>query len=140
VVRIEDPDLVVDQLDLGQVRMELGDRVAQRLVERVHRPVALGGAHVAPTVHPDLDRRLRLHLAVGALLSDHPEALEPEQGLVGARLASQQQVEGGVGRLVLVAAVLALLEPFDGALRRVGVEVDSGALGAAHDRALAGQL
>ena len=140
VVRIEDPDLVVDQLDLGQVRMELGDRLAQRTVERVDRPLALGGADVAPPVHPDLDRRLRLHLAVIALLGDHPEALEPEERLVGAHLASQQQLEGGVGRLVLVAEVLALLQPLDGALRGVGVEVDSGALGAADDGARARQL
>ena len=37
VVRVEDPDLVVDQLDVGQVRVQLGDRVAQRPVERVDR-------------------------------------------------------------------------------------------------------
>ena len=47
VVRVEDPDLVVGQLDVGQVRMEIGDRVTERLVERVHRAVALGGADEA---------------------------------------------------------------------------------------------
>ena len=54
--------------------------------------------------------------------------------------ATEEELKGRRRRLVVVAAVLALLEPLDGALRRVGVEVDSGALGAAHDRALAGQL
>ena len=47
---IEDPHLEVDELDVAQVRVDLADRVAQRLVERVHRAVALGGAHVALAV------------------------------------------------------------------------------------------
>ena len=47
VVLVEDPDLVVDELDVGEVRVQLADRVAQGAVERVHRAVALGGAHVA---------------------------------------------------------------------------------------------
>src|SRR5436190_12781967 len=88
VVGVEDPDLVVDQLDLGQVRVELGDRVAERPVEGVHRPVALRGADVALPLDPDLDRRLGLDLAVGALLGDHSKALKPEQRLVLARLAT----------------------------------------------------
>ena len=111
--------------------MQLADRVAQRPVQRVDRAVALRGADVAAAVDPDLDRRLRLDLAVGPLLGDHPEALEPEQGLVVPRLAPQQQLERGVGGLVVVAAVLALLDPLDRALGGVGVEVDPGALGAA---------
>ena len=126
VVLVEDPHLVVDELDVRQVRVQLGDRLAQRLVERVHRAVALGGADVALAVDPDLDRRLGLDLAVGALLGDHAEALEPEQRLVLARLAAQQQLERGVGGLVVVAAVLALLEPLDRALRRIVVELDPG--------------
>ena len=52
VVGVEDPDLVVDQLDLGQVRMQLADRVAERAVERVDRAVALGGADVAASRRP----------------------------------------------------------------------------------------
>ena len=140
VVGVEDADLVVGQLDVGQVRVELADRVAERPVERVHGPVALGRADVAPTLDPDLDRRLGLDLAVGALLGDHPEALEPEQRLVLARLAAQQQLERGVGGLVVIAAVLALLDPLDRALGGVGVEVDPGALGAREHRALAREL
>src|SRR5918995_3761751 len=86
VVLVEDADLVVGQLDLGQVRVAVGDRLAQGPVQRVHRAVALGGANVALALHPDLDRGLGHHLAVLALLGDHPEALQPEQGLVGAGL------------------------------------------------------
>ena len=79
---VEDPHLVVGQLDVGEVRVAVGDRAAQRPVERVDRPVALGGPDVALAVDPDLDRRLGLDLAVLALLGDHAEALEPEQRLV----------------------------------------------------------
>ena len=80
--------------------MLLGDRVAERAVERVDRAVALGGADVARVADPELDRRLGLDPAVGALLGDDAEALEPEQRLVAARLAAQQQLEGRVGGLV----------------------------------------
>ena len=69
---VEDADLEVDELDVLEVRVDLADRVAQRRVERVDRAVALGGAHVALAVDPDLDRRLGLDLAVGALLDDAP--------------------------------------------------------------------
>ena len=82
---VEDADLEVDELDVAQVRVDLADRVAQRAVERVDRAVALGGAHVALAVDPDLDRRLGLDLAVGALLDDHAPGLEPEQRLVRRR-------------------------------------------------------
>ena len=104
VALVEDADLVVDELDVAQVRVDLGDRVAQRGVERVDRPVALGGADVALAVDPDLDRRLGLDLAVGALLDDHPPRLEREQRLVLAALAPHQQLERAVGRLEVVAA------------------------------------
>ena len=101
---VEDADLVVDELDVGQVRVDLADRVAQRAVERVDRAVALGGADVALAVDPDLDRRLGLDLAVGALLDDHAPGLEPEERLVVAGLAAQEQLERAVGGLELVAA------------------------------------
>ena len=125
VVRVEDAHLVVGELDVREVRVEVGDRQAERPVERVHRAVPLGGAHVAPPVDPDLDRRLGLDVAVGALLGDDPEALEPEQRRVLAGLAAQQQLERSVGRLVLIAAVLALLDALERALGGVGVEVDA---------------
>ena len=118
VVLVEDPDLEVGQLDVGDVRMLLGDRIAEGAVERVDRAVALGGADVAGLADPELDRRLGLDPAVGALLGDDAEALQPEQRLVAARLTAQQQLERRVGGLVVVAAVLAVLEPLDGASRR----------------------
>ena len=69
VVLVEDADLVVGQLDVGEVRVQLGDRRAQGPVERVDRAVALGGADVALAVDPELDRRLGLDLAVGSRFS-----------------------------------------------------------------------
>ena len=84
---VEDADLEVRR---ARCRAGAGrsrpDGVAQRAVERVHRAVALGGAHVALAVDPDLDRGLGLHPAVLALLGDHAPGLEPEERLVVARL------------------------------------------------------
>ena len=95
---------------------------------------------VALAVDLDLDRRLGFDLAVGALLGRHPEALEPEEGRVAARLLAQQQLEGGRRGLVVIAAVLALLEPLDRARRRLVVELEAGLLGLGADRRLAGEL
>ncbi len=106
------------ELDVAEVRVALADRRAQRLVERVHRAVALGGAHVALAVDPDLDRGLGLDAAVLALLDDRAPALEPEQRLVLARLLADQQVERAVGGLELVAAALELLDALDHRARR----------------------
>ena len=99
---------------------------AQRAVERVDRAVALGGAHVALAVDPDLDRRLGLDLAVGALLDDRAPRLEPEQRLVAAGLLAQQQLERAVGGLELVAVVLELLDALEDARRAVVVELEAG--------------
>ena len=101
---VEDADLVVDELDVAQVRIGLRDRLAQRGVERVDRAVALRGADVALAIDPDLDRRLGLNLAVLALLGHHAPRLELEQRLVLAGLAPDQEVEGAVGGLELEAA------------------------------------
>ena len=108
---------------------------AQRPVERVDGAVALGRAHVALAVDPDLDRGLGLHPAVLALLDDRPPRLEPEQRLVLAGLLADQQVERAVGRLELVAAVLEVLDPIDDACGGLAVHVAAGL-----DGALARQL
>ncbi len=137
---VEDPDLEVHELDVAQVRVGLADRVAQRLVERVHRAVALGRAHEPLAADPDLDRRLGLHAAVLALLHDRAPGLQPEQRHVVARLPADQQVEGAVGRLQVVAAVLEVLHPVGHARGALVVEVRARLLGARLHRALAGKL
>ena len=93
--------------------MDLADRVAQRVVERVHGAVALGRAHVALAARPDLDRGLRGDLAVGALLDQHAPGLEAEQRFVRARLLAHQELEGPVGGLELEAAVLEVLDALE---------------------------
>ena len=111
---VEDPDLEVDEIDVLEVRVALADGVAQRTVERVHRPVALGGAHETLAAlgggDPDLDRGLGRGAPVGMLLDDHPPGLEAEERLVLARLLAQEQLEGAVGGLELEALVLELLD------------------------------
>src|SRR3954452_5642432 len=137
---VEDADLVVDELDVGEVRIGLRDGRAQGGVKRVHGAVALGAPDVALAVHPDLDRRLRLHPPVLALLGDHAPGLEPEQRLVVAGLAPDQQVEGSVGGLEREAAVLERLH----ALRDPGgarvVEIGARLLRAREHRPLAREL
>src|SRR3954452_10403740 len=137
---IEDADLVVDELDVGEVGIGLRDGRTERGVERVHRAVALRGAHVALAVDPDLDRGLGLHAAVLALLGDHPPRLEPEQRLVVARLAPDQQIEGAVRRLEVEAAVLERLDALDHAGGGRVVELDARGLRALQHGAPAAEL
>src|SRR3954452_17775688 len=110
---VEDAHLEVDELDVAQVRVALADRASQGGVERVHGAVPLCGPQVALALDPDLDRGLRLHLSVLALLDQHAPRLEREERLVLAGRAPDQEVEGAVGGLELVAAVLELLHALD---------------------------
>src|SRR5947209_9108850 len=90
---VQDPHLEVDQIDVAQPRVRLRQRLPERAIQCVDGAVALGGAHVALAVNPDLDRGLGLNPAVGALLDDRAPGLEREQRLVIARLLAQQQLE-----------------------------------------------
>src|SRR3954470_1863137 len=137
---VEDADLVVDQLDVGEVRIRLGDRRSQRGVERVDRAVALRGLDVALALDPDLDRGLGLDPAVLALLGHDPPRLELEERLVLAGLAPDQQVEGAVGGLELEAAVLEVLDALDDPAGGGVVELDAGLLRAREHGAAAREL
>src|SRR4051794_37698377 len=87
---VEDADLEVHELDVAQVRVALADRCSERLVERVHRAVALGGAEVALALDPDLDARLGGHLPALALLDRDAPGLEREERLVVAGVAPDE--------------------------------------------------
>ena len=108
---VEDPHLEVDQRDARRARAPAApSAMPQRGVERVDRAVALGGGDEALAAVEDLDRRLGLDAAVGALLGDDAEALEREERLVDAGLALHHQLERAVGDLEVVALVLELLQ------------------------------
>ncbi len=55
VPAVQDAHLVVDQADVGQRRVDLGQPAAQRLVQRVHRADALADGHhpVGAQAQPD---------------------------------------------------------------------------------------
>ncbi len=114
--------------------MDLHQGVAQGPVEGVHRAVSLRRSHVALTIDPDLDRRLGLDPAIGPLLHDRPPGLEPEQRLVFTGLLAQQQLEGPVRRLEVVAMVLELLDALDHLGGLSVVQVDPGVGGTASGR------
>ena len=62
-VAVEDPDLVVVQVDVVELRVERPERLAQRGVERVDRAVSVGGGVEDLAVDLDLDGRLGEELA-----------------------------------------------------------------------------
>ena len=67
---VEDAHLVVDQVDVVELRVERAERLAQRGVERVDRAVAVGGGVQHLAVDLDLDGRLGQQLAAVALLDE----------------------------------------------------------------------
>src|SRR6185312_2045618 len=94
---LQDADLVVGQLEPGQLRVEPLQREAQGVVERVDRPVALAGGHDPLALGPELHGGLADHLAARAPLDDDAPRLDLEvaQPLPG-QLVAEQQLEGGV--------------------------------------------
>ena len=58
VALVEDAHLVVDELELRDLRVGLPDRLAQRVVERVDRAVALADRDDARAAGAQLDGRL----------------------------------------------------------------------------------
>ena len=67
---------------LGDGRVEAGQRLAQRAVQRVHRAVALAHGLLDLALHRDLDRRLgEARLVLAALLDDDAEPLQSKNGL-----------------------------------------------------------
>ena len=73
---LQDADLVVDQLQLGELRVDPLQAHAQRPVQRVDRAVALGGGDDPLALGPQLHGRLVGVRAVGAVLDDRPPGLD----------------------------------------------------------------
>src|SRR4030066_1619874 len=81
--RADDPNLVIEQLHLGEFRVKLLERLPDGVVHRVHRTVAERRRMLDRSVDLDHDGRLgdgRLRLR--PLLVDNPEPPEPEERLV----------------------------------------------------------
>ena len=77
---VEDADLVVDEVDPVELRVERPERLAERGVEGVHRAVAVGGGVEDLALHLHLDGRLGQQLAPLALLDEDGEVDDPERG------------------------------------------------------------
>src|SRR6266566_4851555 len=75
---LQDADLVVGQLQPGQLRVEPLQREAQGVVERVDRPVALAGGHDPLALGLQLHGGLADHLAARAPLDDDAPRLDLE--------------------------------------------------------------
>src|SRR5215467_134288 len=74
---VEDADLVVQQPHLAEIRVELLERLAERVVERIDRPVSGRGRVLGDALDLEAHRRLGHGLApVALLLDDDPEAVE----------------------------------------------------------------
>ena len=141
---VEDPDPVVDQVDAVQNRIGGADGLAQGRVEGVDRSVALGRGHHPGVVDPDLHRGLGQMTAVAGrgvgVVGDDPERLQLEEVGFPTGGPAQQQLEGAVGHLEVVAPVLEGLECLEDAGEGVGVELQSELLGLEGQGGSAGHL
>ena len=111
--RVHDPDLEVDELEPLDLGVRPAQRLAQRVVERVDRTVALPGRDRPDAARGELDGRLsgRPVGGAGEGLDDDPPALDVEvREPLPVDLLAQQQLEGGVRGVVGVALRLGVLD------------------------------
>ena len=104
---VEDAHLVVDQLDVGEVRVLAHDRLAQRRVHGVDGAVALGGADDALAATWTLMVASTTALPSSRFSTITRKLSRRNSGSCGASSWREQEVERGVGGLVVVALVLA---------------------------------
>src|SRR5215211_4643398 len=128
-VFVEDADLVVGEVDLFKLRIVGYYGFPQRLIQGVYRTVALRGGDDPLASYGELYGRLCRRLPAGALLGDDPERLQLEERPVLPRGTPDQQRERGVGRLVMIALVLALLYGPEDQGRILGLEPEFPCLG-----------
>ncbi len=122
MLALQDADLVVDQFQLGELRVDPLQADAHGAVEGVDRAVALRRGDDALALGPQLHRGLVGVGAVGAVLDDGPPGLRTEVAERAALgLLAQEELEGGVGRFVRVAVELALLDAGDDAADQLAV-------------------
>ena len=107
---VEDADLVVDQADVVEPRVERPERLAQGGVERVDRAVAVAGGVQDLAVDLDLDGRLGQELAAVALLDQAGVVDDPERRDVVGRVAPDEELEAGLGAFEREPVRLELLD------------------------------
>jgi hypothetical protein len=109
----QDADLVVDEVEVLDEALIAAEVLPERVVERVHRAVALAHGHDRLAVDAHLDGRLRnrneFAERVVAPLDQDAERIHLEELRHIAERAPREQLEGGFGRLIGVAVCLALL-------------------------------
>ncbi len=96
---VEDPDLVVDQVDRVELRVEGAERLAQRGIEGVDRAVSVGRRVEHLAVDLDLDRRLGQELAAVALLDEAGVVDDPERRHVVGAVPPDEELEARLGAL-----------------------------------------
>ena len=123
---VHDAHLVVGQPDAGQARIGLDQRLSQRVVERSHRSVALGGHVLQFLADTHLNGGLGQHGVLGSavppsdterrpapVFNQHHEVDKFEQGLIVRQGTPDDQFKRGVGVLVCVALCLLFLDVSD---------------------------
>ena len=87
---IDHPNFVVDQMHLSDRRVMLKQRLAQRQIQRCHRPITFG--HAMLRLLPDVDLHRRLGDRLGAVGSKHdnPIMIQLKKLAIPPDLLSQQ--------------------------------------------------
>ncbi len=102
-------DLIIDQMDILDTRVEIIQRLSQSGIKRVDRAVALADNVLGFVADPEFDGRLGDNVTRRAFLNRHVIFDQVEKRLVRTHGLLDEQVEAGVGGLELVAFVLKLL-------------------------------
>ena len=97
---VDDADLVVDERDLGDFRIEGQQRLAQREVERVHHAAAVGDGEFGRAVDAEFHRGLAdRRVAVAVLAEAGVVFVEVEERLCSRRVRGGSAVRASRRRL-----------------------------------------
>ena len=118
-VRVHHAHLVVDQVHVPDGRVEVLQRLAQRPVQCVHGTVAFARRVLHLSLDGQLDRGHRHGIAVLESVHHDVEPVEVEEIPVFSDEFPDEQVEGRLGALELVAGVLELLHAFQHLLHQL---------------------
>jgi len=109
-VAIQDADFVIRQLEVGDLRIHGGERLAQGFVERVDRPIAFSGGVEDLALNPQLDRCLNLW-AIRAVLDDQSgEVQQLKRRNIAFSGPVQHERHGGLRPLKDIPFVLQALD------------------------------
>src|SRR5262249_15054812 len=123
--RVDHADLVVDQVHFLEPRVVPLERLAERTVERVDRPISFAHRVLDDVADLQFDGAFRDGDSAWLARNADVVAKRLEPGAVSAREPLDEEYERRLGRLELVALVLEVLHAVEHLAQKLGVLLEA---------------